>query len=261
MNDTKPYSLSVVMPALNEENNIRDAVGSTLAAFAKHRVDGEMIVVNDGSTDNTKAIVESIIKENPCVRIINHSSPMGIGYSFYDGVCKSNKDIVVLFPGDNETIPDDALAYIRLMDQVDIIIPFIHNIEIRNRARRVISAIYRFIINVSFGINLNYTNGTVFYRRAILENIDLKSYGFFYQAELLVRLIRKGYLFAEVPNFLSKRSFGKSKAITLKSLIQVMQSYMQLVYSIHVKRSDSYRHPSLLDPRSVSYKKYASCVS
>ncbi|MCG2660029.1 MAG: glycosyltransferase family 2 protein [Kiritimatiellae bacterium] len=257
MNAAKPYGLSVVMPALNEEKNIQDAVQSTLAAFDKHHVDGEVIVVNDGSTDNTKAIVEAIMKWNPRVRIVSHQRTMGIGYSFYDGIRQALKEVVVMFPGDNENNPDDALAYIRLMDNVDIIVPFIHNIEIRNRARRIISAIYRFVINVSFGINLNYTNGTVFYRRAILENIDFQSLGFFFQTELLVRLIRAGYLFAEVPNFLSKRSFGTSKAITLKSLIRVMQGYLQLVYIIHVKRMGPYRDASGLDSRSISYEIYS----
>ncbi|MDY0084177.1 MAG: hypothetical protein RBR74_13415, partial [Ignavibacteriaceae bacterium] len=69
--------------------------------------------------------------------------------------------------------------------------------------------LYRFIINLSFGTNVNYTNGTVFYHRSILKGYNLESYGFFYQANIVIKLIRQGYLYAEVPNFLSVRASGK----------------------------------------------------
>ncbi|MFH0702976.1 MAG: glycosyltransferase family 2 protein [bacterium] len=250
----KNLTLSVIMPALNEEKNIELAVNSTICALKKYNINGEIIVINDGSTDNTKIIVENLCQNNNPVKLINHENPKGIGYSFWDGVKNSTKDIVVMFPGDNENDPEDALTFFHLMQDVDIIIPFIHNIEVRERKRRIISSIYRFIINISFGISLNYTNGTVFYRRLILNDIELKNFGFFYQAELLIKLIRKGYLFAEVPNYLSIRNTGKSKAVTLKSLMKVMKGYLNLAYEIHIKRIEGERRNYIdLNKESASY--------
>jgi dolichol-phosphate mannosyltransferase len=248
-------SISIIMPALNEGNNIKDAIDTTLAGIKKYNIDGEVIVVNDGSTDKTKAIVEEIMTHSNNVKLIDHNSPKGIGYSFFDGVKHSDKEVVVMFPGDNESNPDDALSFFKLMSNVDIIVPFIHNVEVRDIKRRFISAIYRFIINLSFGIGLTYTNGTVFYRRCILENLELKSAGFFYQAELLIRLIRKGYLYAEVPNFLSVRGGGASKATTLKSLIKVFKDYIKLAIDIHIKRIEGKKNFKKLHPRSITYKK------
>lgn len=249
MNDF--LTLSVIMPALNEEKNIEAAILSTLKAFEKFNINGEIIVINDGSADNTGNIIHKIMNANSNVKLINHSNPKGIGYSFWEGAKASQSDIVIMFPGDNENDPFDALSFLYLMHNVDIIIPFIHNIDVREKFRRVISSTYRFIINMSFGINLNYTNGTVFYRRAILDDIKLKNFGFFYQAELLIRLIRKGYLFAEVPNFLQTRNNGKSKAITLISLIKVMKGYLTLAYDIHIKHVENGK----LNKESITYKK------
>ncbi len=153
------------------------------------------------------------------------------------------------------------MNFINLMEYVDVIVPFIHNVEVRNRKRRIISSLYRFIINMTFGINLNYTNGTVFYKRCIFDNIELKSFGFFYQAEILIKLVRQGYLFAEVPNFLANRITGKSKATTLKALFKVIKSYLHLVYEIHIRRIETkkpkwaYRK---FNKHTVSYKKYLS---
>jgi dolichol-phosphate mannosyltransferase len=250
-----PFSISVIMPALNEADNIQDAIYSTLKAFDNYNIDGDIIVINDGSMDDTPVIVQKIMKKEARVKLINHTKPMGIGYSFFDGVKHSSKDTVIMVPGDNENNPEDALAYLDLMEQVDIIVPFIYNIEMRKRIRRIVSSIYRFIINVSFGINLNYSNGTVLYRRCIMDNITLRSHGFFYQAELLIKLIRRGYMFAEVPNFLSARLSGKSKATTLKSLLRVIKSYIRLVLDIHVIRIEGRKDYHRLHKDSVSYKK------
>ncbi len=255
------FTLSVIMPALNEEVNIESAIVSTLKSLKNHNIEGEIIVVNDGSTDNTKVIIERLIQAKNPLTLINHIKPKGIGYSFFEGAKKSNKDIVVMFPGDNENDPDDALVFINLMNHVDILVPFVHNIEIRNRWRRLISSIYRFIINMSFGVHLNYTNGTVFYRRAILEDVNLRSSGFFYQAELLIKLIRKGYLFAEVPNFLSKRQNGKSKAISFKSLFKVSKSYIKLFVDIHILRVEAYKNWSRFNKNSISFIKYQTIYS
>jgi dolichol-phosphate mannosyltransferase len=251
----KKNTLSIIMPALDEEKNIKDAITFTLDALDKSSIDGEVIVIDDGSTDSTNKIVKNIIKKNKLVKLIRHEKPLGIGASFFDGIKKSRSDIVTMFPGDNENNAEDALSFFKLMDDVDILIPFIHNIEVRRKGRRIISSIYRFIINMSFGINLNYTNGTVFYRRCILDEIDLKSFNFFYQAELLIKLIRKGYLFAEVPNCLSGRSGGKSKAVALKSLIGIIKNYIKLFFDIHFLRIESKRDYKKLNKRSISYKK------
>lgn len=228
-------TLSVVMPALNEELNIEKAVLSTLKAIEKYDIDGEVLVVNDGSTDKTREIVENIIKSGSKVKILNHEKPQGIGASFWDGAKNSDKDCVVLIPGDNEVDVEDALRYFYLMKDVDMVVPFFHNVEVRDRFRRIVSSMYRFIINISFGISLNYTNGTVFYRRILLDEVELNSFGFFYQAELLIKLIRKGYIFAEVPCFLGIREGGKSKAISFKSLIQVTKGYLKLAFDVHIK--------------------------
>jgi len=248
-------SLSVIMPALNEEQNIKDAVMSVLNAFKLHSVDGEIIVVNDGSTDNTSKIVKELSQKFVNVRMLTHDRPEGIGKAFIDGVGLAEKDTVVMFPGDNENNPSDAMIFIGLMEKVDIIIPFIHNIEIRDKTRRLLSAIYRFIINMTFGINPNYTNGTVFYRRSILNGIKVNSSGFFFQAEILIKLIREGYLFAEVPNFLLLRSSGRSKATTLKSLIMVMKDYLRLAFQVHFLGIAGKRGLNELNKDSVTYKK------
>jgi dolichol-phosphate mannosyltransferase len=225
--------LSVIMPALNEERNIVPAIRSTLKAFEDLNIKGEIIAVNDGSTDHTEALIQKMMAHDPRVQMLKHEKPEGIGASFWDGVQSAQGNIVTMFSGDNENIPYEALRYIDLLQHVDIVVPFVYNRGCRGKFREFLSSLFRTIINLSFRMNLNYTNGTVLYRKSILDSMHLQSKGFLYQAEILVKMIRKGYLFAEVPYSIGKRNAGTSKAISFRSFINVVKSYFLLLLAIY----------------------------
>lgn len=224
--------ISVIMPSLNEEKNLASAVRNVIAGFEAFGISGEIIVVNDGSSDSTDRIAEELAKTRPFVRVVHHESPQGIGASFWDGVQHAGGDTVVMIPGDGENDASETLRYMPVMQHVDILIPFVYNKEVRSRSRRLLSSLYRSIINLTFGMTLNYMNGTVIYRRSILTDITMRSTGFFYQTELLIKTIRRGYLFAEVPYALSTRAGGRSKATTLKSLMRVARNYLVLFFDL-----------------------------
>jgi dolichol-phosphate mannosyltransferase len=247
--------ITVVMPALNEERNIVSAINATTQAFSKLNIKGDIIVVNDGSTDKTEELVRGLMRNDKNISVINHGSPQGIGASFWDGAKNAGGDAVILIPGDDEVNPHDALRYFPLLRQVDIVIPFVCNKEVRARSRNTISSLFTFIINMTFGVSLNYTNGTVIYRRSILDNLVHNSGGFFYQAEALVKLIKRGYLFAEVPYYLQQRKFGTSTAISLASFSKVARSYLRLVGEIYF--SAAYRKDNAkLSAGSMSAQRY-----
>jgi len=228
-------ALSVVMPALNEEDNVISAIERTLSAFDHLGINGEVVVVNDGSTDSTGSLVAQKAQEEERVRMIVHETPQGIGASFWDGVSVAEGDVVIMFPGDDENEPTEALRYFHVLENVDIVVPFICNKGMRSKRREQLSSLFTSIVNLTFRTRLNYTNGTVLYRRAILAELELKSNGFFYQTELLIKAIKRGYLFAEVPNLLRKRSSGVSKAISLKSFYAVVKGYLQLVMDVYFR--------------------------
>lgn len=251
----KPY-VSIIMPALNEENNIRDAVLSTLNSLDALKINGEVVVVNDGSSDKTPDIVRALSSDNQGrVSLVNHNTPQGIGASFWDGLDNAKGEIAFMLPGDNENNPSETLRYLKLMEDVDIVIPFVFNKKVRSFARNILSRLYTFIINTSFGLSLNYTNGTVIYRKAILTDLPYRSKGFFYQADILIRLIKRGYLFAEVPYSLSERKSGKSKALTLKSLLKITRGYFNLLKDIYLSREIKLARFKF-SPASISAKRY-----
>lgn len=238
-------NVSIIMPALNEEKSIRQAVTNTLNAFRDFCTEGEVLVVDDGSKDGTSSLVKEIIaKEGDRVRLLRHEAPQGIGKSFWDGVDQAKYEIVAMFPGDNENDPWESLRYLNLLNHVDLVIPFVFNRHTRPFLRNALSYLFRLIVNSTFLVSFNYTNGTILYRRTILRNLHFHSQGFFFQTDILIRLVKQGYLFAEVPYRVGMRKSGVSKAISWPSFLSVARGYIRLVrdmYFFNDKRKKEYR--------------------
>lgn len=250
------HFISIVMPALNEEKNILSAISSTLETFDRLKIDGELIVINDGSSDTTEGLVKSAMaKEGHRMRLISHGAPQGIGVSFWDGISEARGEIVAMLPGDNENEPYEILRYIKLMDDVDIVVPFVYNKRVRSVFRNILSYLCLLIIDITFGVYFNYTNGTNLYRRRVLNDLDYKSRSFFFQADILIRLVKKGYLFAEVPYRLGLRRAGASKAVTFNNFIQVVKDYFRLVRDIYLRKEERLRRYKFVEG-SISRRRY-----
>lgn len=252
----KPF-LSVIMPALNEEKNIRDAIFSVVRELDSFGIKGEIVVINDGSNDKTPDLAMEMMKSEKRIRLINHNIPKGVGMSFWDGVDASEGEIVCMLPGDNENDPKEIFRYLKLLDDVDIVVPFVYNRCVRSHLRNVLSRLYIFIINATFGLSFNYTNGTVLCRRAILKELGFRSRSFFFQTDILVRLAKIGYLFSEVPYSLRSRKAGSSKAVSIKSFKQIVSGYIGLFRYIYFSREIEHKKYHFAEG-SLSKKRYGS---
>jgi dolichol-phosphate mannosyltransferase len=245
------------MPALNEEKNIASAINNTLSAFHDCGLNGEIVVINDGSTDHTLNIVKNtiLVATDNQVKLINHDSPRGIGASFREGVKLADGSCVVMLPGDNENDPWEILRYVGLLNHVDMVVPFVFNKQARSLFRNVLSFTYRFIINTTFKVNFNYTNGTILYRKSIFQNMHFNSQGFFFQTEILIKATKMGYLFAEVPYKLGVRKDGISKAVSFPSFIKVTKGYFTLIKDIYFNKETRDRKGKFSED-SQSAKRY-----
>lgn len=235
-------SLSVVMPALNEEGNIASAIEDTLQALDSLGITGELIIVDDGSTDATKSIIECYMATDSRVSVVTHKRSLGVGRSFWDGSAVARYEAVVYYPGDNEMIASEMMTYLHLINQTDMVVPYTVNQSVRSTTRQVLSRLYSSFITKLLRIRATYTNGLIIYRRSVLNEVTLQSNGFMFQTEILAKLIRNGYLYSEVPFFIKPRLTGKSKADSFASitgmikLVTHLTILMREVYSTPAKK-------------------------
>src|SRR3954447_7771681 len=94
-------ALSIIIPAYNESENIVGTLENVTAALAGLDVDFEILVIDDGSTDGTRAVVERHIVRFPGVRLLANEANMGFGWTYRRGVDAAVLDHIVMVHGDN----------------------------------------------------------------------------------------------------------------------------------------------------------------
>lgn len=230
-------SLTVIVPALNEESNIEKTITNAAKVFTGRNLDWEISIVNDGSSDRTGEIADRLAEQNKRIKVFHHQSPKGIGCCFKDGIESAEKEYITWLPADGENDPVELIKYFHLVEHVDIIVPFVINAGVRSWGRQVLSTIYSWIINMTFGTMFNYTNGNIIYSNRVFQTFRPVSCGFFYQTECLIKAVRSGFTFAEVPVRLNRRISGKSKALSIKSFYSIFKDFVRVfIYVYIIKR-------------------------
>jgi glycosyltransferase involved in cell wall biosynthesis len=248
MDNPGTRSLTVAIPALNEQENIAMAVQSALdAAATVPDLAVEIIVIDDGSTDRTAQVVEQLAQQHPNLRLLRNPVNMGLGASIRRAIAEARSERFLFIPGDNDipTVTLDLLfsnAYL-----ADLVMVFFLNDETRGRARYLISTLFRLIYTTFFDLYLIYVNGPAVYPVRRLRELKLHSTRFSIVAEINVKLLRQGLTYVELP---SSRQVGLkgSTSASLKSLIETARVFLQLLADVYVREPSRYnKRPSRIN--------------
>ncbi len=238
----EPFSLSVIVPALNEEDNIEAAVELIRDALQScPRIsEYEIIIVNDGSTDRTPLIAENLAKRFPGhIRCLHNPKNMSLGFCYKRGLSVSRYEYVTWLAADGSYIKDELLAYFASFQKGTVPISYSYGLQaIRSRTmmRRIVSRAYRLFISLIFGVRgVEYINGFALYERAFLQAIPIHANGFGLMAELAVRARLAGYELRNVKMNSVERKRGKSKIFKWKNIRDLVRSTW-LLYREAIRR-------------------------
>ena len=230
-------TISVTIPALNEEKNIQFTVENVISAITNKFSDYELLIFDDCSTDNTGIITDELSKKNEKIKVIHNPKTMGFGYNYRKGVELAQYDYISMIPGDNEISSDSINEMFSLVAKADIVIPYTVNYWIRPLTRQIISRLFTVFMNFLFGLNLKYYNGPVIHKKEIIKSIPLTTDSFAFQAEALIKSIKSGHSFVQVGMYLQEREYGKSKAFKLKNILGVIRTVLRLLWKIYVQEN------------------------
>lgn len=235
MSDIAKFNLSIIVPALNEEKNIKNTVDHIIEV-AGNRQDYEILIFNDGSTDGTGRIADELSRNNSNIKVMHHQSPHSLGGCFRDGVAYAQGVYAVMLPGDDETDSRTIKNLFNALGSADIVTTYTVNKEARNWKRRVVSATYTFLINFLFNLRLRYFNGPSLIKVDLLKKLPSISSGFAYMSEILVRLIKAGYPYKETEMYIKPAPWRVSRAFKFKNVKQVGQAIMRLFVDVYFKK-------------------------
>lgn len=232
--DKKP-SISVIIPALNEEGNIEMAVKAVAKALTGRTINYEIIIFDDASCDNTGKIADALAKQDTHVKVVHNSKNMGIGYNFLSGVKLAKFDYFALVPGDNEISAESVNNLFQNAGESDITMLYPINPRVRTFQRRFISKVFIILMNVLFFLRIRYYNGPCLVKTSLLRQLTLKSHSFAYMAIILVQLIKNNATFTEIGMVIQPRKYGHSKALGLKNAFSVLKDVWRLFMVMHLK--------------------------
>lgn len=232
----KPHSLSIVVVAYNELDNLGTVWSEILAEVERIRRPCEIIIVDDGSTDGMEKLADELVRNVDHARVIHHEGNQGIGQVFSTGFREARNDLVIFLPADGQYPADIISDFLPHMDDHDLVMGYVPK-RTSPRMAKILSGAERLLLNVLFG-RLPRFQGVYMLRRSILRLFPLTSRGrgWIIQMELIIRAKRAGCRLTSVPTHMRPRLSGESKARSLKSVIANSRQVLVLFWRLTMER-------------------------
>jgi glycosyltransferase involved in cell wall biosynthesis len=220
--------VSFIVPCLNEEANVAGALDKLSSACEQLKFPYEIIVVDDGSKDQTSAVVKAFQERNPAMQLtlLRNETPKGVARNFFDVAFVAKGDFYRLVCGDDVEPVTKHIAILSNVNKADLVVPYCECFSGRAGYRKLISTTYTGIVNLCSGYGLNYYNGLPLYRRYDVMRFSVEATGFGYQAELITRLMAEGRSVLEVGVPCEDRAGGTS--LSVKNFISVAHSLLKM---------------------------------
>jgi glycosyltransferase involved in cell wall biosynthesis len=228
-------SLSVFFPAYNDAPSIGPLVRKTFEILREHVADYEVIVVNDGSRDNTAVVLEDLCREfAPFLRVVTHPDNRGYGGALRSGFAAAAKDCVFYTDGDGQYDVSELPSLLEKMTpDTGLVNGF--KLERQDPAHRIwIGNVYNFCARLLFRIRIRDIDCDYrLMRRALLNHIRLTSTSGTICVELVRKLELSGCKIEEVGVHHYPRLHGKSQFFRVRSLavtfFQLLRLWVRLV--------------------------------
>ena len=192
--------LSYFFPAHNEAENLRGLVDEALATLPGLADTFEIVIVDDGSRDETPAIADELAGANPVVRVVHHATNLGYGAAIRAGFAAARLANIAFTDGDRQFRIADLGRLIERLESGDV--DAVVGYRIRRAdplARTLYARLYRLANRVFFGLRVRDVDcACKLFTRSSLEGVNVESGGAFLSAELLVKFRARGRRLAEV---------------------------------------------------------------
>jgi len=209
---------SVVIPARDEEESLPETLRAFHAEFARTGIDHEFVVVDDGSSDSTWAVLQSLKSEIPTLVPVQNPGPNGFGRAVTFGFTRIQGDAVVVVMADGSDSPADAVTYWTLLNQGHECAfgsRFMKGSSVTDypRAKLLLNRLANFFIKAMFRISLNdTTNAFKAYRKTVIDGCrPFLAPHFNLTVELPLKAIVRGYSWTVTPISWRNRRRGDAK--------------------------------------------------
>jgi glycosyltransferase involved in cell wall biosynthesis len=234
-------SLSIVLPAYNEEANVESAVEQVSAVAQGLGMDYEIILVNDGSADRTGEIARELADRIPNFHLVEHYPNRGYGGALKAGFAAATKDLIAFVPADNQFDFREIHRFLECVDDADIVSGYRANRQ-DHFIRRLNAFGWNMVVRLLFGyLCRDIDCGFKLFRREVLKHVTLTSDGAMVDTELLAGARARGFRVAEVPVThlprMGGEATGANPAVILKAFRDLARFRLRLSRELREDRA------------------------
>jgi glycosyltransferase involved in cell wall biosynthesis len=228
--------ISVFLPTYNEEGNIKKVVLNTKKILEKIAGEWELLVINDGSNDNTLAVVKEIEKESKGVRVISHAVNKGYGASLQSGFYGARYPWIAFTDSDGQFDFGEISNFIEKQKETgaDLVIGYYKKRKV-SLSKKITSRLWETLVFIFFGLKVHDVDcGFKFISKKVIDTIPrLESErGAFISSELLIKARKKGFKIVEIPVTHYPRTqgagTGRNLNVIIKSFVDLFRLWKKL---------------------------------
>jgi glycosyltransferase involved in cell wall biosynthesis len=199
-------TVSVLVPAKDEAGNLPIFMEQAAAAFATSSVGYEVVVIDDGSEDDTWPVLQQLARQYQFLRLARHRVRRGIADALRTGYLRARGDILVFYPADLQFKPEDIPRLVApiLAGESDMVTGFKQG----QYEKKFVSRIYNGLSRALFDVPVKDLNSVKAYRREIMDALPIRPDWHRY---MIVIAAANGFTVTEIPVPLYPRHSGKSK--------------------------------------------------
>ena len=224
-------NFSIIIFCHNEAGNIQQVIESAFAFLYQHSTEFEVIIVDDGSTDETPGVIAPFLQTSKQLKYLKHQKNSGIGMALCTGYAAAEKEYVCAIPGDGQ---------FNIKELLDVK-PFDHLSFYSFYRPRTYYSLYRSFLTFAnrefnalfLGIRLKDVNWIKVYRKEQLDFADSQLKSSIVESEICAKLIKAGARPIELPSVYQKRTSGVSKGGNWKTLRLVIRDVYDLFTVVH----------------------------
>jgi glycosyltransferase involved in cell wall biosynthesis len=228
------HGVSICIPAYNEEHTIEEVIKAAVLTLQQTGLPGELLIVDDCSTDRTWQILQSFKDSVPQLQIRHHEINQGIAKTFGELYRWAKMDLVFLNSADGQWKMEVLLEMLPLTKRYDLIVAR-RKEKHYGLNRQIVSWFFNALPLLLFGTK-TYDAGSIKLARRKIYEIEIKSTGVFSEAERIIRASRRGYRvgFVEVDH--SPRKSGKATGARLSLIVEAVVDLCRCWFDIVLLR-------------------------
>ncbi len=247
MTDAEPSTrprLTFFFPAYNEQENIERTVELALSQIGPLVPSIEVLAIDDGSTDRTPRLADSLAAADPRVRV-HHQPNRGYGGAIKAGFEEARGELICFSDGDLQfDLREIGGLLERLADEsrpVDAVIGF--RIKRRDPVHRIfIAKTYNAIVSIAFGLRVRDIDCAMkLFRREVFDGLRLDAEGPFLSAELLIKLRARGVRVAQIGVNHYPRAAGQNTGASIGKILRTFRDLARLRWDLWTKREEGLR--------------------